>query len=353
MRGYIAIFCAAFGLLPGSAANQPALADPVADFYKGRQLQVVVGYGAGGGYDVYARLVARHLGKHIPGQPNAIVQNMPGAGSLRAVNYLFNTAPKDGSTIGTFARNMPLMGILGGNANVHFDPRKFTWLGSPSSSQDEAYVLFVRKDAKAKSLEDARRPGGPELVLGGTAEGASGNDIALLIRDAVGVNLRLIAGYPDSNALFIAIDRGELDGRFVGSAAVASTHPEWLRPGSTMHPLIQFARTTRHPDFPDAPTARELARDARARQLIELAEIPYMLSRPYVGPPDIQADRAKALQAAFMALGKDQEFLSDAGKMRVDVSPVGPDEALRMLDMLANAPQDLKDEIRRLQANGG
>jgi tripartite-type tricarboxylate transporter receptor subunit TctC len=334
-------------------AVAPAHADAVADFYRGKQIDLIVGSGPSGGYDIYARLLARHFGDVIPGNPKVVVQNMPGAGSLRAANYLFNTAPKDGSTIGTFARNMPLMGILGGNANVHFDPRKFTWLGSPSSSQDEAYVLFVRRDAKAKSLDDARRSGGPALVLGGTAEGATGNDIALLIRDAIGVNLRLIAGYPDSNALFIAIERGEIDGRFVGSSAVASTHPEWLRPGSTMQPLLQFARTTRHPDFPDAPTARELAKDVRSRQLIELAEIPYMLSRPYVAPPDLPVERARALQAAFMALGKDAEFLSDAEKMRVDVSPVGANEALRMLDMLANAPQDLKDEIRRLQANGG
>ena len=135
-------------------------ADPVAEFYRGKSMQLVLGYGPGGGYDVYARIVARYLGKYIPGNPAVVVVNMPGAGSLRATNFLYTTAPKDGLTIGAFARDMPLMGILGGNANVQFDPRKFTWLGSASSSANDAYLLFARKDAQVKSIIDATTAGG-------------------------------------------------------------------------------------------------------------------------------------------------------------------------------------------------
>ena len=134
-------------------AVSPAHADTVADFYRGKQVNLIVGYGPGGGYDTYARLLARHFGRFIPGNPNVIVQNMPGAGSLRAVNYLYNIAPKDGTTIGTFARNMPLIGLLGGNANAQFDARRFTWLGSASSFVHDAYILIVRKDAPAKSID--------------------------------------------------------------------------------------------------------------------------------------------------------------------------------------------------------
>src|SRR5689334_24866395 len=165
---------AAVALALAALTTPQARADSVADFYRGKQINLIVGYGPGGGYDVYARVLGRHLGRHLPGNPNVIVQNMPGAGSLRAVNYLYNVAPKDGATIGTFARNMPLIGLLGGNSNVQFNPRRFTWLGSTSSFVHDAYILIVRKDAPVKSIDEARRADLPALVLGGTAEGATG-----------------------------------------------------------------------------------------------------------------------------------------------------------------------------------
>jgi tripartite-type tricarboxylate transporter receptor subunit TctC len=345
MRRYIAAALLALG----AGAAQ---ADDVADFYKSKPITILVGYGTGGGYDVYARVISRHFGRHVPGNPSLIVQNMPGAGSLRATNHLFVNAPKDGSMFGTFARNMPLMGVLGGNANVQFDARKFTWLGSPSSTQDDAYMLFVRRAAKTNTIEDARNQKRDPIILGGTAEGATGNDVAFLIRDTLGLNFKLITGYPDSGALFIAIERGELDGRFVGLSAVASNKPDWLKPGGLVKPILQFARRTRHPDFPDVPTARELAPEGRAKQLIELAEIPYMLSRPYAAPPGLPADRAKALRAAFDATTRDKDFLAEADKLGLDVSPVGADEAMEMLDLLAAAPPELKEQLRKLQGGG-
>jgi tripartite-type tricarboxylate transporter receptor subunit TctC len=329
-------------------AGAPARADAVADFYKGKVVSLVVGYGSGGGYDVYGRLVAAHLGKYIPGNPTVVVQNMPGAGSLRSVNYLYNTAPKDGTIIGTFARDMPLLGLIGNNPNVRFDPRKLTWLGSSSSYANDAYLLMTRKDAAVKSIADARAPGGPPLVLGGTAEGATGNDISTVLRDALALNIRIIVGYPDSNALFLAADRKETDGRFVGLSAVASSHPEWLRPDSGMQVLLQFARATRHPQFPGAPTARELASNDHARALIELAELPYRLSRPFAAPPGLPADRAKALQAAFLAVHQDPDYLDEAQRLKVDVSPIGGEEVLRAIDRIAGAPPDLLDYMKKL-----
>ncbi|HEX2725252.1 MAG TPA: tripartite tricarboxylate transporter substrate-binding protein [Beijerinckiaceae bacterium] len=325
-----------------------ARADGVADFYKGKQINLVVGYGPGGGYDVYARIVARHLTRQIPGNPTVVVQNMPGAGSLRAANYLYNAAPKDGTVIGTFARNMALLGVLGSNANVQFDPRKFTWLGSSSSYENDAYLLFVHKDAPVKSIEDARKPGGPPIVLGGTADGTSGNDVAMVQRDALGLNLKMITGYPDSNALFLAVDRKEIDGRNVGISAVNSSKAEWLGPNSNVRVLMQFARRTRHPRFPDVPTARELARSAADRALIELAEMPYLLSRPFVAPPGLPADRAKALQAAFLATHRDPDFLADADKLKIDVSPIGAERVVELITQIASAPPDQLKYIEKL-----
>jgi tripartite-type tricarboxylate transporter receptor subunit TctC len=329
-----------------------ALADPIADFYRNNQVSIIVGYGPGGGYDLYARLVARHLGKHIPGEPAMIVQNLPGAGSLRAANYIYTTASKDGTAIATFARNMSVMGVLGGHASVRFDPRKFTWLGSTSSYQNEAYILWVRKDSPIKNLEDARRPGGPEIVIGGTADGSTDTDVAMLIKQTVGINLRVVRGYPGSAEINLAVERGEVGGRFIGTSAVASTLPGWLRPDGPVRPLLQFARTTRLPEFADVPTAREVARDERSRQLIELAEIPYMLSRPFVAPPGVPAERAKALQRAFVEMAKDPDFLAEAEKLHADVSPVGATEAMQMIERLASAPADLKEAMRKLQGGG-
>ena len=329
-------------------AGAPAQADTVADFYKGKVVSLVVGYGSGGGYDVYGRLVAAHLGKYIPGNPTVLVQNMPGAGSLRSVNYLYNTAPKDGTIIATFARDMPLLGLIGNNPNVRFDPRKLTWLGSSSSYANDAYLLMTRKDAAVKSIADARASGGPSLVLGGTAEGATGNDISTVLRDALALNIRIIVGYPDSNALFLAADRKETDGRFVGLSAVASSHPEWLKPDSGMQVLLQFARLTRHPQFSDVPTARELATNDRARALIALAELPYRLSRPFAAPPGLPDERAKALQAAFLAVHQDADYLDQAQRLKVDVSPIGGEEVLRAIDGIAGAPPDLLDYMKKL-----
>src|SRR3954452_15933448 len=142
------------GILLATLLATPARADDVADFYKGKRINLVVSYGTGGGYDVYARVLARHMGRYIPGNPNIIVQNMPGAGSLRGTNYLYNVAAKDGTVFGTFARNMALLGLIKSNQNVQFDPAKFTWLGSSASFANDAYILLTRKDAKVKSVEE-------------------------------------------------------------------------------------------------------------------------------------------------------------------------------------------------------
>jgi len=342
--------CAA--VLFASLALAPfARADAIADFYKGRTITLIVGYGPGGGYDLYARLMARHLGRHIPGNPTIVVQNMPGAGSLRATNYLYTVAPRDGATIGSFARDMPLLAILRTNAAAVFDPRRFTWLGSSSDFSTDAYLLVVRQDSPVKSIDDARRPGGPPIVLGGTAEGTTGSDVPLVLRDTLGINIKLVSGYPDNGAIFLAVDRGEVNGRTVDLSSMKSLRPEWLLPEGRMHALVQFARAARHPEFADVPTARELARDRDAQALIELAELSYKISRPFVAPPDVPAERAKALQFAFMAVHNDPQYRDEAAKLRLEVSAIGGREALDVIDRIATAPPTVLDRLRRLIAS--
>lgn len=330
--------------------RSPARADEVAGFYRGRQITLYVGFSPGGGYDVYARLLARHIGKYIPGRPNVVVQNLPGAGSLRAANYIYAVAPKDGTAFGLFARDMVVIALLGGDPNVHFEPRQFTWLGSTSSYANDAYVLMLRKDAAVKSIADARLPGGPPMVLGGSAEGSTSDDVPILLRDVLGLHIKLIAGYRDSSVLFLAVDQKEIEGRTVGLSSVRSAHAQWLVPDSPVRMLLQFGRATRLADFPDVPTARELAPDARSRALIELAESPYLLSRPFAAPPGLPPARAKALQDAFLAVHKDPAYLADAEKAKVDVSPIGGEAAVRAIDELAATPADLRAELKRLLA---
>ena len=338
----------AFALMTVAAAGLPAKADAVADFYRGKTVTLAVGYGPGGGYDVYARLVAPSYRPPYSRQSDRRGAEHAGRGPLRAVNWLYNLAPKDGTAIAHFARNMPLMGMLGNNSSAQFDPRKFNWLGSSSSFANDAYILIVRKDIPVKTIDDARRQGGEPLVLGGTAEGATGNDVPIILRDTIGLNVKQVVGYPDSGGIFLAMERGEIHGRTTDLSSVKAIKPEWLQPNSGFHVLVQFARETRHQDFPNVPTARELARNEASRLLIELTEIPYKLSRPFAAPPGIPAARAQALQRAFAATHRDPQYLADAAKQRIDVSPVTAGEVLQALKRIESAPQQQLDYLRRL-----
>ena len=342
----------AAALVAGLALVLPVRADPVADFYQGRTLTLVVGYGPSGGYDLFGRMLARHLGRHIPGNPTIVVQNMPGAGSLRATNWLYSVAPRDGTALGIFARDMPLLAVLGTNRAVTFDPRKFTWLGSASDFSRDAYLLMVRADAPTHSIADARRPGAPPIVLGGTALGAAGSDVPILLRDTLGINIKLVDGYLDSGAIFLAVDRGELNGRTVDLSSMKSFRPGWMAPNGGMRALVQFARATRHPDFPDVPTARELARNDEARALIAFAELSYRISRPFAAPPDVPPERAKALQDAFMAVHKDPAYLEEAAKLKLEVSPIDSRAVLDTIERISTAPANELDYLRRIMTPG-
>ena len=330
-----------------------AQADEVAEFYKGKRVNLVVSYGPGGGYDVYARVLARHMSRHIPGNPSIVVQNMPGAGSLRGANWLYNVAPRDGTTFGTFARNMAMLGLVKTGQKVQFDPTKFTWLGSSSSLANDAYVLITRRDSKVKTIEDARRAGGPPIILGSTAEGTSSDAMGVLLREWLDFNVKVIPGYTDSGVLFLAIERGEVEGRTTGLSSVKANKPDWLKPNGFARVMVVFGRGTRFAEFPDAPTARELARNEADRNLIEILEMPYALSRPYAAPPDVPPERARALQEAFMATHKDPAYLADAEKVGIEVSPIDGAEIRSLIDKIAKTPPDQLKRIESLIAAGG
>jgi tripartite-type tricarboxylate transporter receptor subunit TctC len=343
----VALLC-----LTGSTRAQNA----VADFYVGKQVTLIVGYGPGGGYDITARLVARYLGKYIPGNPNVVVQNMPGAGSMRAANYTYVNAPKDGTAFALIARDTPLIGLLGVDPSVQFDDRKFNWVGSSSSYANDAYILVVGPKSPVQSIAEARKPDSPPLVLGGTGEGATDADIPKILRDTIGIHIKQVLGYTDTPSIVLALERGEIDGRMFDYSYVKTARPQWLKSDSGYHVLVQFARRTRHPDLPDVPTARDLAPNEKARALIVFAETPLLtMARPYAAPPGVPADRLAALRSAFDAAHRDPAFLADAEKLGIDISPVGADDMVRALDDMAHAPPEVFEYMKRLvsAAKGG
>ncbi len=320
-------------------AAQAHAQDPVEAFYQNRQINLVVGYGPGGGYDLTARLLARHIGRFIPGHPTVAVQNMPGAGSLRAANWLAEAAAKDGATIASFGSDIAMIALLGTNPAAQLDPRKFTWLGSSSSFGNDAYVLVVRADAKSPSIAAARQKDSAPLLLGGTGEGARDADVPKILRDALGLNLKQVLGYPDSPSLLLAVERGELEGRMFDFSWIKQNRPGWFEPGSRFNVLLQFARETRHPDLAGVPTARELALDDNGRALIAFAETPLLtMARPFAAPPDVPDDRAKALRDAFLATHRDPQFLAEAARMGLEISPVDANGLVRGIERMAQSP---------------
>lgn len=339
--------------MPGFQGSARA-EDKVAEFYQGKKITLIVGYGPGGGYDLLARLLGRYMGRYIPGNPEILVQNMPGAGSMAAANFIYSIAPKDGTTIGLFGSDIPLVGLLGTNSAVRFDPRKFTWLGSSSSYANDAFILLVRADAPVKSLSEAIIPNGPPLVLGGSGAGGRDADAPKILHDTLGLNIKQILSYPDSPSLFLAVERGEIDGRMFDYSAVKANKPQWLKPSSGYRILLQFARSTRHPELPDVPTARELAPNNAARELIEFAETPILtMSRPFTAPPNVPVDHAEALETAFMAVHRDPQFLAEAARIGLDISPVDGKAVREAIEKMAHVSPATFDYMKKLMSTVG
>jgi tripartite-type tricarboxylate transporter receptor subunit TctC len=334
------LFPAALAMLcvVGTAAS-PASAQSVEQFYKGRQVTMVVGTAPGGINDISARLVARHLGRFIPGNPNIVVQNQPGAGGLASANRLYNVAERDGSVLSKLERAVPQLQVQG-NPNANFDPQKFTWLGSLSSYANDAYLMAIMADNPVKSIEELEKPGGKPIALGGDNSASSNLIFASIAKEMLGLNINLVRGYVGAAPMFLAMQRGEIDGQVVGYSSIR-TGQRALWEQHAFRPLMQFGRTKRLSDFSDIPTGRELAKNPDALALLDFAELPFFMSLPFAAPPGVPADRAAALQHGFMEMCKDQAFLDDANKLGIEMSPIDSAEILRQLQHMAATPKDV------------
>jgi tripartite-type tricarboxylate transporter receptor subunit TctC len=311
-----------------------AKAQSVEDFYRGRQVQVLIGYSGGGGYDLYARLLARHMGKHIPGHPTLVPQNMPGAGSLKLTNYLYTVAPKDGSVIGMVSRGMATDPLL---SDAKFDPTKFTWLGSVTS---EVSVCATWHTSPVKTWADTLAK---DFTMGGSAAGSETDTFALILRNVFGAKMRLVTGYPGGNDINLAMERGEVDGRCGWSwSSIKSQKTAWLKE-KKINVLVQLG-AEKHPDLPDVPFMLDLVKNEEQRQMLRLIFASLVLGRPFMAPPGIPDDRKAALRQAFDVTMKDAEFLNEAAKIDLEITPVAAPAIDKLLAELYRTPKSVVEK---------
>jgi tripartite-type tricarboxylate transporter receptor subunit TctC len=329
--------CVAIGYPLGAAAiaaiaAMPAKADSVADFYKGKSITMAIGYAAGGGYDLYGRLVSRHLGKHIPGHPKFIVQNMPGAGSMRAALYLYSVAPKDGTAIATFGRQMGIAPLL--NAKAQYDGTKFTWIGSVTN---EVSTCISWHAAPVKTFNDMLTK---QITLGGDGPGADPDVFALLYKNVFNAKIKLVSGYHGTTPIILAMQRGEVEGLCGYSwSTIKSKHQQWLKE-KKINILIQAA-LRKEPALRNVPLALDLATTDEQRQILKVFLASQEMARPFAAPPNIPADRKAALIAAFESMLSDPEFIAETRKLRLDVNPMGGATIEKLLREIYATPKDI------------
>ncbi len=314
-----------------------ATAQTPEEFYRGKNLNLVIGYSVGGGYDIYARMLARHIGRYIPGRPNIIPQNMPGAGSLKSLEYLLSIAPKDGMTFGTFGRSLPLSPVLEG---AKYDATKLEWLGS-ITSDTSACVAWA--DKGFKSLNDFKTR---QFTGGGLAKGSDPDIFTAVLKNALGLNVKLVTGYPGTKDLVIALERGEVDGVCGYTwSTIKSSHTNWLE-GKKLVFLAQMA-LKRDKELPDIPLLSEFATNDTQREALLLTMLSQSIARPYAMPPGTPKDRADAMRAAFMATMKDKDFLAEAKGARLEVEPYSGEQVADLLRKAYASPANVVAEARR------
>ncbi len=322
---------AALAALPLAAAAQPTQVPNFA----GKTVTIVVGYKPGGGYDATARMLARHLPQHLPGKPTVIVQNMPGGNSIIAANHMYNVAKPDGLTIGTFNRNLPIAQLTKVQG-VKFDMSKFAWIGSAAN---EATILAIRTDLPYRNFDELRKAK-EQVVIGSTGPGANTHDFPLLLKELLGVKIKLVSGYSSSADIMLAVERKEVDGR---AGSYTSLKPFIDR--KLVRPIVR-ARSIES-GLEQLPVDESFAPTPRAKAIMALRSAPEVIARPYVLPPGTPADIVKTYRAAFADTIKDPALVAEAAKAQFDLDYTSGDEAVRILKEVLGQPKDIVDEFSK------
>jgi tripartite-type tricarboxylate transporter receptor subunit TctC len=319
-----------------------ALAAPIAsaqtpaDFYRGRNVDLYIGYSVGGAYDLYARVIARHLGKHIPGNPTIVPKNMEGAGSLRLANWIYNVGPKDGTALATIGRGTAFDPLLG-SKGAQFRADRLTWIGS---ANNEVSVCVAWKGSGVTRFEDVLTK---ELIVGGTGQAADTDQFPRILNGVLGAKFKIVSGYPGGNDVTLAMERGEVKGRCGWSwSSVVATHKRWIDDKS-ITVLVQLS-LNKHPDLPDIPLIMDFAKGEDQQQMFKLIFARQVMGRPYLAPPSVPAARADALRKAFMDTMWDPEFLAEAEKSQLEITPVAGPEVEKLVNDLYQTPKALADK---------
>jgi tripartite-type tricarboxylate transporter receptor subunit TctC len=337
----VILSCAALG------ASTPALTqkDDVAAFYAGKRVTLQVGSAAGTGYDIIARVIARFMPRHIPGQPTMIVQNIPGAGSIRLATSLINVGPHDGTAFGLAINGLPTAPLLQPEA-AKFDPATFNWLGSTNR---EIQVTIVWHTAPVQTLEQLKTT---ELVVGATTPGTATMDFPAVANSVLGLKFRIVPGYQGTAQINVAMERGEVHGNAgIGWVSVKTQSLAWLNEGKIRIP-VQFG-FERHPDLPQVPTAMSLATTEAQRQALSLVFARQEYGRPFFAPPGVPAARVAALRRAFDATMKDPEFLAEADKLKLEIEPMTGEVLQSMVAKIAATPPEVAQQVRDALARAG
>jgi tripartite-type tricarboxylate transporter receptor subunit TctC len=336
----------AFGEMLGGAAAATLLralpAGAAEGMFSGKSLRLLVGTTPGAGYDLIARILAPALSRLIPGNPSVVVENMPGAGSLTMMNYLYNRAPRDGTVIG-----LPLNGVLleptiklmsraGGAAN--FDIQKMPWIGSTT---EDAQALWFRSDSKIKSIADLKTL---KSIAAASAPGADNFTVAVLTNNLLGTKMEIVRGYQGTNPIFLAVERGEAEGSATAYSAILVARPQWLS-GNKIKVLIQYG-TERLPDLPDVPTAVEVAEEQDIKDMLRVFAVKFKATYPFVLPPEVPADHVATLRSAFDAAMKDTVFLESAKKGGLPIRPMSGVEIERLIAETLNTPEKTLERLR-------
>jgi len=313
-------------------AGSSVRADPVADFYRGRTINLIIGTSTGNDYDFRARLLARHLGRHLPGEPTIVPQNMPGVGGVKAANYLATTAPRDGTALHMIMSNMMSSQAIGA-PGVAFDTRKFFWIGNTTSSPN---VMVAWHTSGITSIEQVKSK---QLIVGAPG-GTAGVLYVTAMNALLGTKLKLVTGYPGGNEVNLAMERGEIDGRASNSwASWKSTRPDWVADRKIV--VLAQVGLRRAPDLPDVPLLLELAGNDADRKVLTFLSADTAISRALVAAPDTPPERVAALRRAFDATVEDPEFLAEAGKSQMDILPMSGEEAQKIADSIVNTPPEI------------
>ena len=304
-----------------------------ADFYKGKQVDLYIGYSVGGGYDIYARILARHLGKHLPGKPVVVPKNMEGAGSLRLANWLYQAAPRDGTAFGTIGRGIAFDPLLGGQG-AQFKATEFGWVGS---ANDEVSVCVAWAKSGVTRFEQLYSR---ELIVGGTGATADTDLFPRVMNGVLGTRFRLVSGYPGGNDITLAMERGEVDGRCGWSwSSIKTNHPAWVKDG-TLKLLVQLS-LAKHADLPDVPLVMDLVRTEEQKAVLRLVFARQVMGRPFLAPPGVPKERLALLRKAFMETLRDEAFLAEARKLNLEITPVSGEAVQDLVAEMYRTPPEV------------